>query len=59
MATIIPAVDMEVMQIIIDIHPSGELIIITPSKISTETSISILEASVEILAKRGRSVTVH
>lgn len=59
MATIIPAIDMEVMQIIIDIHPSGELIIITPSKISTETSISILEASVEILAKRGRSVTVH
>lgn len=59
MATIIPAVDMEVMQIIIDIHPSGELIIRTPSKISTETSISILEASAEILAKRGEHITVH
>lgn len=59
MATIIPAVDMEVMQIIIDVHPSGELIIRTPSRMSTETSISILEASVEILAKRCRSVTVH
>lgn len=51
--------DLEVLQIIIDIHPSGELIIRTPQKLSTDTAIAILEASADILGKRSQEPTIH
>ena len=51
--------DLEVLQIIIDIHPSGELIIRTPQKLSNDTAIAILEAGAEILGKRLQEPTIH
>ncbi len=47
------------LQIIIDIHPSGELIIRTPQKLSTDTAIAILETGAEILGKRLQEPTIH
>ena len=59
MASLLPSIDLEVLQIIIDIHPSGELIIRTPQKLSTDTAIAILEASADILGKRSQEPTIH
>ena len=59
MAGLLPSIDLEMLQIIIDIHPSGELIIRTPQKLSTDTAIAILEAGAEILGKRIQEPTIH
>lgn len=59
MASLLPSIDLEVLQIIIDIHPSGELIIRIPQKLSIDTAIAILEAGAEILGKRSQEPTIH
>ena len=59
MAGLLPSIGLEVLQIIIDIHPSGELIIRTPQKLSNDTAIAILEAGAEILGKRLQEPTIH
>ena len=59
MASLLPSMDLEMLQIIIDIHPSGELIIRTPQKLSNDTAIAILEAGAEILGKRLQEPTIH
>ena len=59
MASLLPSIGLEVLQIIIDIHPSGELIIRTPQKLSNDTAIAILEAGAEILGKRLQEPTIH
>lgn len=59
MAGSLPSIDLEMLQIIIDIHPSGELIIRTPQKLSNDTAIAILEAGAEILGKRLQEPTIH
>lgn len=59
MAGLLPSMDLEMLQIIIDIHPSGELIIRIPQKLSIDTAIAILEAGAEILGKRSQEPTIH
>jgi len=59
MVSLLPSIDLEVLQIIIDIHPSGELIIRIPQKLSIDTAIAIFEAGAEILGKRSQEPTIH
>jgi hypothetical protein len=59
MATVfVPALKLESYQIILELHPTGELIVRTPVGLSMEDSISILEAGVLILQKR-QEITIH
>lgn len=57
MATFHPP-KLETLQIIIDLHPTGELIVRTPVGFSMEDAIQILEAGIVILSKRSE-VTIH
>ena len=58
MATVIPAPRLEPYQIILELHPTGELIVRTPVGLSVEDSISVLEAGVLVLQKR-HEITIH
>lgn len=58
MATIIPAPKLESYQIVLELHPTGELIVRTPVGFSMEDSISILETGIAILSKRSE-ITIH
>lgn len=49
---------LESYQIILELHPTGELIVSTPVGLSVEDSISILEAGALILQKR-HEITIH
>ncbi len=57
-SAVIPAPRLESYQIILELHPTGELIVRTPVGLSMEDSISILEAGVLILQKR-QEITIH
>jgi hypothetical protein len=57
-SAVIPAPRLESYQIILELHPTGELIVSTPVGLSVEDSISILEAGALILQKR-QDITIH
>jgi hypothetical protein len=59
MATsILPAPRLESYQIILELHPTGELIVRTPVGLPMDDCISILEAGALILQKR-QEITIH
>ncbi len=49
---------LESYQIILELHPTGELTVRTPVGLSMEDCISILEAGALILQKR-QEITIH